>query len=593
MHKHLKAVNWIIALIGVLIAVLLISIGFEYYFDLNDDVLMKDIISGVYSGRAESRNIQMLWPISAVLSALYSAFPTIPWYGILLLVFQYGSIFVICARLLNIFDDGELYGAAQAGRIAVKVLICWGFIAFFTALMLTHLVNIQYTVTVAMMASSAVVYMATSDTSGRAFEFVKSNAYTIIIIFLGFLLRSEMMLLMLPFICLTGLFIWSFEDKFLTLGNVARYLTLFFTIIGVLLVGLLINKAAYSSKDWKEFTALFDARTTLYDYEVIPEYEGNEAFYDGQNISKTCAYLFKNYDYGMNPNIDSSLMDSVAKYADSLRKDEKSFTVRFREKLRLYIYELTHGPQSTGSDFPWNLVAGLLYLTVIAVTLVQRDFWGLLRPLLLFLGRSAIWMYILMGDRAPERITHSLYFMEIAVLVANILLLYLYGSRNKSSFLRIVPSLLGVILLVFSGYLLWKNIPILSADAARREQLNAPYTELYEYTSSDTDVFYFMDVYSSVDASEKLFGPERLLTKKNIELLGGWFYKSPSHAKKLLAYNIKEPSRALLKNGVYYINDNEEPMDWIYELYKERGINVNISEIDKIGGVFTVYAIRE
>ena len=30
----------------------------------------------------------------------------------------------------------------------------------------------------------------------------------------------------------------------------------------------------------------------------------------------------------------------------------------------------------------------------------------------LFAVRSALWMYILMGERFPDRITHSLYFME-------------------------------------------------------------------------------------------------------------------------------------------------------------------------------------
>lgn len=35
---------------------------------------------------------------------------------------------------------------------------------------------------------------------------------------------------------------------------------------------------------------------------------------------------------------------------------------------------------------------------------------------LLFAVRSALWMYILMGERFPDRITHSLYFMEFVVL---------------------------------------------------------------------------------------------------------------------------------------------------------------------------------
>ena len=51
-----------------LILLLLLGLRFDYYYDLNDDVLMKDILSGVYTGAFESRNVQMLFPLSLILS---------------------------------------------------------------------------------------------------------------------------------------------------------------------------------------------------------------------------------------------------------------------------------------------------------------------------------------------------------------------------------------------------------------------------------------------------------------------------------------------------------------------------------------------
>ena len=41
--------NWIIALIPILALGIYAGLCFDYYYDLNDDVLMKDILAGVYT----------------------------------------------------------------------------------------------------------------------------------------------------------------------------------------------------------------------------------------------------------------------------------------------------------------------------------------------------------------------------------------------------------------------------------------------------------------------------------------------------------------------------------------------------------------
>ena len=51
--------------------ILAVGVFFDYYFDLNDDVLMKDILSGAYTGTPAGHNIQMLYPISAMISLFY------------------------------------------------------------------------------------------------------------------------------------------------------------------------------------------------------------------------------------------------------------------------------------------------------------------------------------------------------------------------------------------------------------------------------------------------------------------------------------------------------------------------------------------
>ena len=48
--------NFIISIVLVLITVLFMGYVGDYFFDLNDDVLMKDLLSGAYSGAPEAHN---------------------------------------------------------------------------------------------------------------------------------------------------------------------------------------------------------------------------------------------------------------------------------------------------------------------------------------------------------------------------------------------------------------------------------------------------------------------------------------------------------------------------------------------------------
>lgn len=92
--------NWILTGLFLLLLLVFVGVRYDYYFDLNDDVLMKDILAGVYTGAPESRNIQMRWPISALISLLYRIAGTLPWYGIFLCLCHYGSIALIAHRSL-------------------------------------------------------------------------------------------------------------------------------------------------------------------------------------------------------------------------------------------------------------------------------------------------------------------------------------------------------------------------------------------------------------------------------------------------------------------------------------------------------------
>ena len=93
-----KRQNFIISVVLLLIPMIALACRFDYYYDLNDDVLMKEILSGNYTGVPEGHNIQMLWLISAAISLLYRIVRIAPWYGIFLCACQFGALLLLLNR---------------------------------------------------------------------------------------------------------------------------------------------------------------------------------------------------------------------------------------------------------------------------------------------------------------------------------------------------------------------------------------------------------------------------------------------------------------------------------------------------------------
>ena len=203
MREYLrKHENFIIAMVATLAMITVISVCFDYYYQANDDIMIKDILSGVYTGTPESRNVQMHYPMSLFISLLYRIGRNIPWYGLLLCVAHFFSCFYIFLNTCKVL-----------AKTWQKVTIVTIEAMLFMGAMLYEFVFTQYTVTVCMLASAAMFGFFMSDRSLEPKAFIKSNIPNVILIFVAFVTRSEMLLLMFPFICVAGLIKWSNVDR--------------------------------------------------------------------------------------------------------------------------------------------------------------------------------------------------------------------------------------------------------------------------------------------------------------------------------------------------------------------------------------------
>ena len=153
-------------------------------------------------------------------------------------------------------------------------------------------------------------------------------------------------------------------------------------------------------------------------------------------------------------------------------------------------------------------------------------------------------------------------------------------------------SIFAVLLLVCAAVYLPSAYHITAAEQQERAQVNAPYQEMYSYCRAHADSFYFMDVYSSVSYSEKMFADVDN-TLENYDIMGGWACKSPLQTQKYAAFGFTDMQSALLQDHVYFIESAGEDTSWIVKYYQAQGIQISIQKTDTVGGSFAVYQLKK
>lgn len=594
------------ALITVAIAALC-ALFFDYYYEFNDDVLMKDILSGRYTGKPDGLNIQMLSPLGYALAFFYRVSDRIPWYGLFLCGMQYLSIFIILRSLMSAV--GSVLNRVCAGLLAGVFMI---------AFVMPHLVMVQYTVTVAFMAAAACAHVAAYLFSDGKKAFGRDIYISGALIVAAFLLRSEMLLLLMPFIFYVWL--WAVSEGLKAEGrekktggdNFRKCICLALSVFVLMGLGIAADTVSYSSEEWRVFRDEFDARTQLYDYRYIPDYDDNRAFYDDLGLGRAQVMLLETYDYGLDAGIDGEVLRTVADYAAS--KDALPLKTELGYIAREYLRSLVPGVNTT--EGLWKLIIAALYTGAAFCIFFHRSeaAFARIKVLVLRLGglyilRSISWIYIIHGRRTPDRITHPLYMIETVTLACIILSECAKAElRDRSVIPAIITAALTAIISiacipsVFGG---------LSQRIERQEEVNTLSRQIEVYAAAHPDSFYWEDVYSTIidgeTFNEKIFaevenddagaktgvtGTADVRKAKNYDLIGGWAMNSPLLREKLSLFGIEDIAEDLAESDTTFIIVSDiYDTGHISEYYEEQGFSVEILKVDEIGDYYGVYRV--
>ena len=391
---------------------LLLAVRFDFYYDLNDDTMIKDILSGAYTGTPNGFCIQMLYPLGWCIALLYKAIPAVPWYGLFLCLCQFGVLFLIAVRLLSLM---RRTGTKLAALLAEAVL------AF--GLFLRQFVIIQYSVTAGICMAGAVFLFLTAPGTDKPSVFFRRNLLPLMLVVLSFMIRTEVCFMLLPFLLLAGMAKWCGEKKFFTVANFRKYLTLIAAAVLCMAAVYSLDLLAYSGSEWSSFRSFFDARTKLYDFYGLPKYEEHRGFYESIGLSRESYTLLENYNFALDESIDTWRLEAIVAYQEQLAGQgsglKKTFGFISKKSLKEALWQYKNQLQSSHTLASVTVI--VLYFLYILTGVVPARGKARVNAVLwlvfLVMVRSVLWLYLYMVDRLPDRVTVPLLMMELVALL--------------------------------------------------------------------------------------------------------------------------------------------------------------------------------
>lgn len=567
---------------------------FDFFYDLNDDMVIKDILAGAYSGTPDGHTNQMLYPVGWLLSCVYRVLPGVPVFGIFLCMCFGISFFMVTYQMQKLFRNTR----AKVTTVVLMILV-------FLSLMLWELVYVQYSVVCGCLAGAACFWFYTTPLESNPKEWWKKNLPALLVVWLAFNIRSEMLLLTCPFLAAAGIGHWMDtvkleQDNYTGIGknsiwsyvfskeNIYKYVGFIAAIILGLGIFSGMDYLAYRSTGWQQYRSFFDARTEVYDYTWYPDYEEQKEFYDANGIEEIQYRLIDNYNFGLDKSITENTLEIIASYGE---RPQMFGSVSYRAKQacvdmvrRMFSKE----------DMPYNIFVLAGYGLVVGLAVLQKEKRYGWKLILLLIMRFVPWFYLLFVQRAVDRITHPLYVIEFLVLLAMVVKeLYDRPLWNEEKYYRMAAAgvlALAAVISLPSGY---KEV---KAEQIRREQILVNQNLWDEYAKANPDNYYYLDVYSTVSFMEKIY-EDVDNRQKNYDLLGGWICNSPLQEEARAKYAEGNTiSEALLKDNFYVVAAANRDVTFVEDYYKSKDITIKLEEQDTVGegdNPFVVYKVVE
>lgn len=494
-------------------------------FYLNDDVTMRSVLSGTYTGAPDGHAVYMQYPLTGLLALTYRVAGAVPWLEVFFAV-----CIVVCMVLV-------------ACRFKQPIIGCLAVLVLYVPFCL----YMHYTLVAALVAATAVFLLAMGE----------RGTWSVVLLLIAYMIRGQVGLLSLPFVACALVWRVIIAAKEEQKQVLCSKLKLGACLAGGLLICFLINNLSYSSPEWKHYMAYNEDRTLLYDYTDFLSTDKYAYEPENYGMSKEEYQVLFHYNTMLDAGIEETKMAEVAeRVAAGMQQD-----ISLLQELKTCLYE--YYVQMRYHDMPYNYfwLGGYVFLAVGFV--VYKKWMPLLLLGCLGIGRSSVWMYFLWQGRFPERVSQSLYLLELLLLLGMGLWLWERNGLSKLWLQRASLAMLAVMLAGVCGYQ-WK----MTADKVEQQTtVQEEWDALKDYCASQPDRLYLADVFSIVGYAERLYEAG----SANIMMMGGWMSASPLAQERLLAVGGQDAAEALVYGEkVSLLATQETDVQWLEKYLQKR-----------------------
>ncbi|MBQ3035463.1 MAG: hypothetical protein IJD31_00905 [Lachnospiraceae bacterium] len=566
-----------IVLIG--LSAIVITAVFGYSFSTNDDAMLRNIVSGNFTGIPEAHLIYIMYPLGLIWKGLYQIMPSIPWYDLFMVGIHYMCWFLLLKRVLQQYEKKKEKLLASVVALAILMIID-----------MAYLVMHQYTVLASVLAATAIFWLITG-TSEVGREYWIDRIVCIVLLILCLWLRKQVFLMALPilfFVIVSDIL----KESNKTIRKQLLKHTCFWVagIVIIVIISFIVEHIAYNNDSWQDFKRYNDARTDIYDFYGIPDYEKYDEEYEALGISYGDWIVIDRYDNGMVADLSTDKICEVASWSIADKKAAEQYYSVFRQGLYSVGNVLFYNDVQ-----PIGLFLSVFYVVSLIFAYRKEDKIGFLCICGMLFFQAIFIAYFMLQGRFPERISYGLYLMQLCYLTG----WFIKYSRSsgqlfsKGKFWSVV--LIVLFLFVTAGLGLYQVRMILNETIDIKEKAE-DWECVNTYFSEHNDNKYCIVTKSFVFSTEMMFAQENI-EADNVIRLGSWIQSSPlenMHNERLGVSSIAES--IVSEKDVYLIQSAENGLWWLEHYLEDNSENKKAEVIDEIrtpsGRKFSVIAIR-
>jgi hypothetical protein len=348
--------------------------------------------------------------------------------------------------------------------------------------------------------------------------------------------------------------------------------------MAVMAVSLLIDMGAYSSNEWKEYKEYNKARTEVYDYNQMPQYEKYSDFYENIGISAEEYTAFIEYDLAVVDHDTGTFLAMAEKY-QSIIKEWNQFSNPVKRAMKTaFLAFMDNLKTIRGFSAVIFLFAGF----VIAVIECSKKKKVLTENLIQIVVTAVYFVAFIAVfgalNRLPERILFGTNILAVFSGL-DVLFRFFKTEKAKTGICRIIlyyvflGVALGIFGLIFVNGLFEQNSEKEKVYEESFDKLEAAARKI----EADDESVYFLEA-----ALYKSMGGEIGKCKEpaNAIKTADWLYNSPLMKKRYERIGIT----GILDNSsgkkIYMIVPEDSDTEYLEKIFEEHEAEISIITID-------------